>query len=130
MVTPNAPLPLIIVADDFEMVRQMLKCFLESSGYRVIEAANGREAVEIAGREYPDLILMNVSMPVMDGITATQRIHGIKVLGEVPIVAMSGEGTFHHDAALAAGCAAYLTKPIDLDALKRLLDQLLSGQPD
>ena len=130
MQTPNAPLPLILVVDDFEMVRQMLKFFLESSGYRVIEAANGRDAVEIAGRDYPDLILMNVTMPVMDGITAAQRIQGMKVLGEVPIVAMSGEGTSHYEAALAAGCAAYLTKPIDLDALKRLLDQFLCGQPD
>ena len=130
MTTHNVPPPLIMVVDDLEMIRQMLKHCLESYGYRVIEATNGQEAVEVARREHPDLILMDVSMPIRDGLTATRYIRQISELREVPIVAMSGEGMFHYDAALSAGSTAYLAKPIDLDQLEGLIGQLLSARPN
>ncbi len=96
------------------------------SGYRVLEAINGEEAVEIARREHPSLILMDLSLPLLDGLAATRRIRQVEELSRIPIVAVSAHDTadFHADA-LAAGCNDYVTKPIDFDQLEALLNRLL-----
>jgi two-component system cell cycle response regulator DivK len=116
----------VLVVEDFEDNRFMMRRLLEMSGYRVLEAINGEEAVEIAERERPGLILMDLSLPLLDGLAATRRIRQHEALRDVPIVAVSAHDTadFHADA-LAAGCNDYVTKPIDFDQLETLLGRLL-----
>jgi len=121
----NLP-PTVMVVEDFEDNRFMMRRLLEMSGYRVLEAVNGEEAVELARRERPGLILMDLSLPQLDGLAATRRIRQHPELRDVPIVAVSAHDTadFHADA-LAAGCNDYVTKPIDFDQLEALLKHLL-----
>ena len=121
----SAP-PTVMVVEDFEDNRFMMRRLLEMSGYRVLEAVNGEEAVELAHRERPQLILMDLSLPQLDGLAATRRIRQYPDMRDVPIVAVSAHDTadFHADA-LAAGCNDYVTKPIDFDQLEALLSRLL-----
>jgi CheY-like chemotaxis protein len=116
----------IMVVEDFEDNRFMMRRLLEMSGYNVIEAVNGEEAVEMAFRERPSLILMDLSLPLLDGLAATRRIRELPELNHVPIVAVSAHDTadFHADA-LAAGCNDYVTKPIDFDELEQLLERVI-----
>jgi two-component system cell cycle response regulator DivK len=118
--------PTVMVVEDFEDNRFMMRRLLEMSGYRVLEAVNGEEAVELAYRERPQLILMDLSLPQLDGLAATRRIRQYPDMRDVPIVAVSAHDTadFHADA-LAAGCNDYVTKPIDFDQLEALLSRLL-----
>jgi len=116
----------VLVVEDDEDIRLAMRFALEQFGYRVVEASNGEEAVEIAWRTCPNIILMDLSLPVLDGLTATRRIREDPQMKDVPIVAV----TAHHEAqfrtnALAAGCSAYTTKPIDFDWLNELIGQLL-----
>ena len=116
----------VMIVEDFEDNRFMMRRLLEMSGYDVLEAINGEEAVEIAQREHPSLILMDLSLPLLDGLAATRRIRQREELRDVPIIAVSAHDTadFHADA-LAAGCNDYVTKPIDFDQLETLLSRLL-----
>jgi two-component system, cell cycle response regulator DivK len=118
-----------MVADDYDIIRQLCRTWLEIRGYAVVEAENGEEAVETARRECPDLIIMDLSMPLLDGFAATRRIREIKELCHVPIVAISGIGKGQRDAALNAGCDEYLPKPFDFPQLEKILGQLLSRTP-
>lgn len=114
----------VLVVEDFEDSRHIMRRLLEMSGYRVVEAVNGRDAVELARRECPDLILMDLSLPVMDGISATRYIRALEPLCEVPIIAVSAHDTDDfYEAARAAGCNEYVTKPLDYDRLDNLLGQ-------
>ncbi|HLL76652.1 MAG TPA: response regulator [Pyrinomonadaceae bacterium] len=126
MTKRNGAEPTVLVVEDFEDNRFMMRRLLEMSGYRVVEAVNGEQAVETAQTERPDLILMDLSLPKLDGLAATRRIRQSDGLAEVPIVAVSAHDTsdFHADA-LAAGCDEYVTKPIDFDQLESLLKKLL-----
>ncbi|MDQ3755952.1 MAG: response regulator [Acidobacteriota bacterium] len=119
--------PTVLVVEDFEDNRFMMRRLLEMSGYRVVEAVNGQEAIEAAQREHPDLILMDLSLPLLDGLSATRRIRAQPNLRQVPIIAVSAHDTtdFHAEA-LAAGCNEYVTKPIDFDELEELLKRLLT----
>ena len=126
MTERNGAGPTVLVVEDFEDNRFMMRRLLEMSGYRVVEAVNGEEAVETARRTRPDLILMDLSLPLLDGLAATRRIREHEELKRVPIVAVSAHDTadFHAEA-LAAGCNEYVTKPIDFDQLERLLTRLI-----
>src|SRR5918997_580917 len=126
MVEEEKAVKTVLVVEDFEDNRFMMRRLLEMSGYRVIEAVNGQEAVEKAQAEHPDLILMDLSLPLLDGLAATRRIREQDGLSKVPIVAVSAHDTadFHADA-LAAGCNEYVTKPIDFDQLEGLLSRLI-----
>ncbi|MCA1629030.1 MAG: response regulator [Acidobacteria bacterium] len=126
MTQASAAEPVVLVVEDFEDNRFMMRRLLEMSGYRVVEAVNGEQAVETAVGEQPDLILMDLSLPKLDGLAATRRIRQHEALSKVPIVAVSAHDTtdFHADA-LAAGCNEYVTKPIDFDQLEALLKKLL-----
>jgi two-component system, cell cycle response regulator DivK len=126
MVEAEKAVKTVLVVEDFEDNRFMMRRLLEMSGYRVIEAVNGQEAVEKAQSEHPDLILMDLSLPHLDGLAATRRIRQQDGLSRVPIVAVSAHDTadFHADA-LAAGCNEYVTKPIDFDQLENLLNRLV-----
>ena len=120
---------LVLLVEDTEDNRFMLKRLLEMSGYTVIEARNGEEAVHVAEEERPNLILMDLSLPIIDGLAATRRIRGLPDFDQVPIVAVSAHDTadFHSDA-IAAGCNSYITKPIDFNELELLLQQLLPDE--
>ena len=117
----------VLLVEDTEDNRQMMGRLLELSGYRVVEAINGREAVEIASREHPRIILMDLSLPFIDGLAATRRIRSLPGLSDVPIVAVSAHDTadFHNEA-LAAGCDAYITKPIDYSELEEVMHRMMS----
>jgi CheY-like chemotaxis protein len=119
--------PLVLLVEDHEDTRFLYKCLLAMRGYTVVEAVNGEEAIEVAERLGPDLILMDASLPRVDGITATRRIRDLAHLQKVPIIFTSGRA--EPDAmseAHAAGCNEYLVKPIDTDQLDNLLTHYLS----
>jgi two-component system cell cycle response regulator DivK len=116
---PPAWGPKVLIAEDHEDTREMLRIILEQKGWRVIEASNGLQAVELAASEQPDLILMDGSLPLFDGIEATRRIREQALLHQVFIIALNGWGTpSFHAAALAAGCNDCLVKPIDFERLE------------
>ncbi|MCA1574631.1 MAG: response regulator [Acidobacteria bacterium] len=112
----------VLLVEDTEDNRMMMRRLLEWSGYDVSEAINGVEAVRAAESETPHVILMDLSLPVVDGLSATRRIRQLPDLARVPIIAVSAHDTadFHAEA-LAAGCDAYITKPIDYSELEDLI---------
>lgn len=115
-----------MVVDDDEDIRQMMRVLLEEDGYGVLEAENGQQAVDIAQSVSPNLILMDLSMPVLDGFAATRRLRELAHVSDVPIIAITAFDTpeHRHDAS-AAGVNEYLTKPIDFVRLDKLLDRFL-----
>jgi CheY-like chemotaxis protein len=120
--------PLVLVVEDFDDTRLMMRRFLESGGYRVVEASDGREAIERASLKRPDLILMDLNMPVLDGFTAALRIRERDETRDVPIVAVTAYDTAEFRAAArAVGCCEFVAKPLDSDRLLMLVSDLLSG---
>jgi CheY-like chemotaxis protein len=116
----------VLLVEDTEDNRFMMRRLLEMSGYRVVEATNGEEAVRLAQSEQPHLILMDLSLPVIDGLAATRAIRKLDGVGKVPIIAVSAHDTSDFQAdALAAGCDSYITKPIDFSQLEMLIARLL-----
>jgi two-component system, cell cycle response regulator DivK len=127
MVTSNSGTKKIMVVEDFDDTRSMMKLTLELRGYDVVEAANGQEAVEIAEREQPDLILMDLDLPILDGIAAMHRIRKNVELQNVPVVAVTAYPlSYSRVKAFSEGCNEYLAKPIDFDELSSLLTRYLS----
>ena len=116
----------VLLVDDFEDTRLFLRLALEDNGFIVAEAENGQTAVENANRDKPDVILMDLTMPLMDGFAAAKLIRQNDQLKHVPIIAISAhqETDFRSDAR-ASGFDAYVTKPIDVNWLKELIDGLL-----
>jgi CheY-like chemotaxis protein len=128
MTTKSKPIKVLLV-EDTEDNRFMMKRLLEMSEFYVVEAVNGEEAVHRAEDELPDVILMDLSLPVVDGLGATRRIRKLPRMSRVPIIAVSAHDTADfHSEALAAGCDAYITKPIDFAELEDLIAKLLSGK--
>lgn len=126
MTENNDAHPTIMVVDDDDDIRQMMRVLLEEDGYSVLEAENGQQAIEIAESTSPDLILMDLSMPVLDGLTATRRMREIDRVSDVPIIAITAyDSPEHRTNASAAGVNEYLTKPIDFVKLDKLLDHFL-----
>jgi len=116
----------VLLVEDTEDNRFMMRRLLEMAGYHVVEATNGEEAVTLAQSERPHLILMDLSLPVIDGLAATRAIRKLDGFGDVPIVAVSAHDTSDFQAdALAAGCDSYITKPIDFSQLELLIARLL-----
>lgn len=116
---PSAPQPIILVVEDHDDTREMLRMLLEGWGCRVVEACNGLDAVEAASREKPQLILMDGRLPLLDGLDATRRIRENALLNRVKILALNGSGSpDYHEEALAAGCDDTIDKPFDIDALR------------
>jgi CheY-like chemotaxis protein len=117
----------ILVVEDYEDTSLAMRLALEDQGYHILEAADGEQAVEIATRARPDVILMDLNLPKLDGFAATARIRANPELNGMQIVAVTAYPDADHRArALAVGCNAYVTKPIDFDWLKELLTNLLS----
>ena len=119
----NAPRTILVV-DDFDDTRLLLRTWLERRGFRVVEAENGIQAINRAETEAPDLIIMDVQMPELDGLSATRRIR--KTLDAVPILAVSAYGADQfREQALAAGCNEYVSTPFEPDALEGLIRSLV-----
>lgn len=120
---------IVLVAEDSADTRAVLCRALASWDYRVAEAADGREAVAVARTVCPDLVLMDLNMPVMDGLAATERIRQLRdECGDVAIIAVTAFDTYGmREAALEAGCNAYLLKPLDFDELESVIAGLLAA---
>jgi len=116
----------VLLVEDFEDTRLFMRLELEEQGFIVFEAENGEVAVEIAIREKPDVILMDLTLPLMDGFAATKLIRQNEDLKNVPVIAVTAhkENDFRSDAK-ASGFDAYVTKPIDVNWLKDLIAGLL-----
>jgi CheY-like chemotaxis protein len=118
----------ILVVDDYDDIRELMKMQLEHWGYLVFEAADGWEAVSVAKREHPDLILMDLNLPTLDGFIATQYIRELDELRNVPIVAVTAHNReYSQKVAIAAGCDDYLEKPVDFKHLDLVIKRLLSN---
>ena len=116
----------ILVVEDAEDARYLMRLELERLGYLVIEAEDGKRAVEMALADRPDIILMDLSLPIMDGFAATEKIRATDGLEGVPIIAVTAhQETDFRAGAKAAGFDAYVTKPIDIDWLSELIQGLL-----
>ena len=114
----NDTAPLVLIVDDYQDAREMYAEYLEFSGFRVAEARNGAEAVEKAFALRPSVILMDLSLPVMDGWEATRRLKADVRTRSIPVVALTGHALDGHSReAQEAGCVAYVTKPCLPDAL-------------
>ncbi len=117
----------VLVVEDFDDTRFLMKLSLERQGYRVLEAVDGQRAVEVAASERPDLILMDLSLPVLDGLSATRRIRENSELRGVPIVAVTAHGEAQYrDKAMAAGCDDFFNKPIDFHKLEGVMRRHLT----
>ena len=117
----------VLLVEDNEMNRDMLSRRLIRRGYEVVFAVDGQQGLEMAGSEKPDIVLMDMSLPVMDGWEATRRIKSDAALHTLPVIgltahAMSGD----REKAIDAGCDDYDTKPVELDRLIEKIRRLLS----
>jgi CheY-like chemotaxis protein len=123
---PKADSHTILVVDDFDDTRLLLRTWLRKKGYCVVEAANGNEAIAKARDAAPDLIIMDVEMPELDGLSATRQIRKLKNSGELPIVAVSAYGAdLFREQALEAGCNEYMSTPFEPDELEKLIRSLI-----
>ena len=116
----------ILVVDDFDDTRLLLRTWLQKKGFRVVEAENGNRAIAAAESSHPDLIIMDVEMPELDGLSATRKIRALANSEQLPIVIVSAYGAdqFRADA-LAAGCNEYVSTPFEPDVLEKLIRSLI-----
>jgi CheY-like chemotaxis protein len=115
----------ILIVEDYAVNRSFVKFLLEDYGYEVTEAANGHEAVESVKQQPPDLILMDLAMPDMDGLTATREIRQMEGMAKLPIIAVTAYGQLYYDKAMEAGFDDFISKPFDPLILKPLINQYL-----
>jgi len=116
----------VLIVEDYEDTREFMKILLESYGYKVIEAADGIEAIDRVKQHHPDLILMDISLPVVDGLTATRAIREFDADSKVPIIAVTAFGKNYYKKAIEAGCNDLIDKPVDFDSLEPILRSYLS----
>ena len=117
----------ILLVEDNEMNRDMLSRRLIRKGYEVVMAVDGEQAVAMAQSEKPDLILMDMSLPVIDGWEATRRVKAVETSSRIPIIALTAHAmSGDRERALGAGCDDYDTKPIEMPRLLEKIDALLA----
>lgn len=122
--------PKILVVEDNQDNREMVVKVLKFNGYQVVEAVDGEEAIEKVKAEDPDLILLDIFLPKMDGYEATRRLKGDTSLRNIPIIALTAhamKGSMEE--ALAAGCDGYISKPIDVRELPKQIQRFLKPRP-
>lgn len=115
----------VLIVEDYPDTRTMMRFLLQRLGFEVYEAANGEEAVSQAKLFPPDLILMDISLPVMDGLMATQAIRKFDGFANIPIIAVTAYGESYYRQAIEAGCDDLINKPLDFDKLEPFLNQYL-----
>ncbi len=119
----------ILVVDDYSDNRHLLAAWLRAKGFKVVEANDGKEGVLQANRSNPDLILMDLAMPELDGVEATRQIRQRQVFAHTPIFAISAFATYDvKQDALDAGCNDVLAKPLDLETLLKKIRSALDPQ--
>ncbi len=120
----------ILYVEDHEGSIYMMSKRLHREGYETIVAKDGEQAVAMAGATMPDLILMDLNLPITDGLEATRRIKGNTKTNHIPIIAVSAFATYDdRDKAMAAGCDAYYSKPVDFHQLLMHIKELLPKEP-
>jgi two-component system, cell cycle response regulator DivK len=117
----------VLIAEDYADMRAMTRIMVEAIGFDVIEAADGAEAIEQARKNKPDVVLMDIAMPVLNGITAATMIHQMDELSNVPIIAVTAYGREYVNDAGADGFDAVIEKPVDMDDLKLVLEEKLNS---
>lgn len=123
---PSQP-PLVLLVEDHDDTRELLRFVAESRGCRVLEASDGEEAIRVAVLSNPDVILMDTNLPRVDGLMATKTIRGIESLNRVPIIFISGHARPEDRAkALATGANSYFVKPVKLSELELALEHELT----
>jgi CheY-like chemotaxis protein len=126
---PVEPKFLILVVDDSADNLAVISLNLQYQGYRVVTAGNGEDAVTVATQTHPNLILMDINLPGLDGLAATRRIRENEAMRDVPVIAVTAFGTEGFQrAAYDAGVSGYLTKPLDFDRMNQLIARLLSPE--
>ena len=115
----------ILIVEDYADTRSFMKCLIESYGYQTLEASDGQEAVDSVRQKHPDLDLMELSMPVMDGLAATRIIRKFDGMARLQIIAVTAHGQSYYRQALEAGCDDLINKPLDFASLEPVLDQYL-----
>lgn len=115
----------VLIAEDYADTRSFMKFLVESYGYQVLEATDGQEAVKTVQHEKPDLVLMDLAMPIMDGLAATRVIRGFDGMARLPIIAVTAHGQSYYRLALEAGCDDLINKPLDFATLEPVLNQYL-----
>jgi two-component system, cell cycle response regulator DivK len=119
----------ILIVEDNEMNRDMLTRRLQRKGYDVVSAIDGQTGLDSARRQAPDLVLMDMSLPVLDGWEATRQLKADSDLQKIPVIALTAHAmSGDREKALAAGCDDYDTKPIELPRLLRKIEALLDGR--
>jgi CheY-like chemotaxis protein len=120
-------MPKILLVEDNEMNRDMLSRRLERKGFTVVIAVDGEAGVEMAKTEQPELVLMDMSLPVLDGWEATRRIKASPETGGIPVIALTAHAMAgDREKTIEAGCDDYDTKPIDLKRLLGKIQKLLT----
>jgi len=118
--------PKLLLVEDNEMNRDMLSRRLERKGFQIVIAVDGSEGVTMAQAELPDLILMDMSLPVLDGWEATRRLKAIPQTNAIPVIALTAHAmSGDRERAMEAGCDDYDTKPVDLPRLLEKIQTLL-----
>lgn len=118
--------PKVLIAEDNDDIRIMMKMLLGMRGYDVVEARDGQETLEVAREQRPDIILMDLQLPRLNGFDVTRFLRQDEQLRNTPIVLVTGhDPAKHRSLALAAGCNAYIQKPIDFDSLGEMIIRLL-----
>jgi CheY-like chemotaxis protein len=129
MTSDNQAMSTIMVADSDGDNRYLLRSLLELKGFHVLLATDGQEAIDTALRELPDLVLIQLKLPVVSGFTVIRRLRRCIALREVPIIAVSfSNATANRNVAMAAGCNAHIEDPIEFDVLDELINRLLPGE--
>jgi CheY-like chemotaxis protein len=117
----------VLIAEDYADMRMMTRIMVEAIGYEVIEASDGAEAIEQARKNKPDVVLMDIAMPILNGITAATLIHQIEELVHVPIIAVTAYGREYLKEASSYGFDAVIEKPVDMDDLRLVLSERLEN---
>lgn len=129
MTLDDQPMSTIMVADSDDDSRYLLRSLLELKGFHVLLATDGQEAIDTAMRKRPDLVLIQLKLPVVSGFTVIRRMRRCAALREVPIIAVSfNNPTANRNVAMAAGCNAHIEDPIEFEELDDLIDRLLPGE--
>ena len=120
----------ILIVEDNEMNRDMLSRRLARRGFDIVVAVDGEEGIKVASAESPDLILMDMSLPVMDGWEATRQLKSKEETRDTPIIALTAHAmSGDRDKAIEAGCDDYLSKPVDLPQLLAKIEKILGEEP-
>ena len=115
----------VLIVEDVADVRAMMRILVECYGYQAITADDGYEAIQKVKNHHPDLILMDLMMPILDGIVATEIIRNLEEKSEIPIIALTAYNDLYQKKAIEAGCNEVIEKPLSLDRLKPLLKHYL-----